>query len=558
MSDLTNILSLKQAIFPEIATNALLKNNAHEITIHTSSSSVLNNAFRSLQTDWYSISTQNLAGVIAKIIARVLKTYLIFNLCYVYPNESVASITTPAELANMWDMRDRPGQTCVNIMFLPKGKTFLKAGLSNCEHLEEIEYIKTLCTKTKTHYFRAYRNLQGFGTNNITIFTDYIDKDIATEIWAQLPHLFNIQKIENPKDITETEDKHLIDYLYKILEIIYPYQQTNAITLDESRTIIQEVITKLNPITAEFLSHFDFIKGNIPKFLDNLQDLHSTAQINALKRKISDLESDIADSEYRLKQDYKALKEANLALTTYEKLTPEDIEGFSQTLNNSAVIEVLESSATVLKMRVTAPLQYFESEPFKIYEKNTQSYYNEIYNNNPILKQILHKIFVTREYKLIFQAIVKITILNQYGESDVKIEALGGPMQNFTNFPNPHLYHFNCWQETKNQLNKHLINGNYNAILPQIIAATQSVNTSESASFINNLLPDFLTKEFQDVTHIIIGDKTYTLAEVIQIEEEKAKETTSTTTPAPTKEYKQIEIEDNDEDWEDYNTNETD
>lgn len=555
MSDLTQILSLKQNLFPEIAINALLKNNGYDMTIHTSSSSVLNNAFRSLQTDWYSISTRNLAGIIAKIIARVLKTYLVFNLYYVYPNESVASITTPVELANMWSMCERPGQTLINIMFLPKGKTFLKTGLSNCENLEEIEYIKTLCTKTKTHYFRAYRNLQGFGTNNITIFTDYIDKDIATEIWAQLPHLFNIQKIENPENTTETEDKHLIDYLYKILEIIYPYQQTNAITLDESRTIICDVATKLHPITDEFLSHFDFIKGNIPKFLNNLQELHSTAQINALKRKISDLEGDIADKEYRLKNDYKALKEANLALTTYEKLTPEDIEGFSQILNNTSVIEVLESSATVLKMRVTAPLQYFESEPFKIYEKNTQSYYNEIYNNNPILKQILHKIFVTREYKLIFQAIVKMTISNQYGENEVKVEALGGNIQDFTNFPNPHLYHFNCWQETKNQLNKHLINGNYNAILPQIIAATQSVNTSESASFINNLLPDFLSKEFQDITNIIIGNKTYTLAEVIQMEKEKVKETV--TTPAPTKEYKQIEIEDNDEDWEDYNTNET-
>lgn len=554
MSNLTTILSLKQNLFPEIATNALLKDNGYPTVIHTSSSSVLNNAFRSLQTDWYEISTQNLAGVIAKIIARVLKTYLVFNLYYVYPNENVASITTPVELANMWSTHGRPGQTCVNIMFLPKGKTFLKAGLSNCGNLEEIEYIKTLCTKTKTHYFRAYRNLQGFGTNNITIFTDYIDKDIATEIWVQLPHLFNIQKIENPKDTTETEDKHLIDYLYEILEVLYPYQQTHTDNPDESRTIIQEVITKLNPITAEFLLHFDFIKGNIPKFLNNLQELHSTAQINALKRKISDLERDINYAENSLKNNYKALKEANLALTTYEKLTPEDIEGFSQVLNNSSIIEVLESSETVLKMRVTAPLQYFESEPFKIYEKNSQSNYNEIYRDKPILKQILHKIFVTREYKLIFQAIIRMTINNQYGENDVRIEALGSPIQNFTNFPNPHLYHFNCWQETKNQLNKHLINGNYNAILPQIIAATQSVNTAESASFINNLLPDFLSEEFQEITHIIIGDKTYTLAEVIQIEE-KAKETTPT--PTPTKEYKQIEIEDNDEDWEDYNTNET-
>jgi hypothetical protein len=69
-------------------------------------------------------------------------------------------------------------------------------------------------------------------------------------------------------------------------------------------------------------------------------------------------------------------------------------------------------------------------------------------------------------------------------------------LTNYTNFPNPHLYHFNCWSEAINAFNKFVANNEFDLALLQIVAAVQSVNVAEGASFINRMLPSFKERQF--------------------------------------------------------------
>ena len=301
---------------------------------------------------------------------------------------------------------------------------------------------------------------------------------------------------------------------------------------------------------------FNFKTEKVNSFLTNLANARNNTIIAKAKETIESTKRTIANYETSLANYYNTLAQAERELISAKTLQPENLETFIETLQNTKAIEILSSSDTKMSLRITAPLQYFLSEDFEIYENNDTSEYNSMMRTEPMLKRILHKIFVTREYKLLVQGIIKLNInTSSYASAPLSFEAQTRDLSNFSEFPNPHLYHYNCWDKAKQELIKHLRNNNYELLVMQMIAAVQTVNVAEHASFINGLINDIRSDSFKRLVHIVDKDnRVNTLDEMIKQERlleqtKKVKEAEELLTANKSEAYTQIEIPDNDENW---------
>ena len=101
----------------------------------------------------------------------------------------------------------------------------------------------------------------------------------------------------------------------------------------------------------------------------------------------------------------------------------------------------------------------------------------------------------------------------------------------YTVFPNPHLYHYNCWSKAKAEMDKNILAGNYELVVAQAIAAVQSINVAEQQSFVNNFLDDFKESFWQQRMQFMIpgqDKKIYTFNEIMAIEKKALEQTADT------------------------------
>ncbi|MBQ8043959.1 MAG: hypothetical protein IJ272_07425, partial [Clostridia bacterium] len=284
-----------------------------------------------------------------------------------------------------------------------------------------------------------------------------------------------------------------------------------------------------------------------------------------LTQELNRIQSDIKTFETKLETRYNEQLRIQQNLAATNNVTAEDVKPFIDTINNTKAIEVLAATDSEMRLRITAPLQYFTSSDFERYEKNISSAYNQRFMGGgeiAILRNILHKIFVTREYKLLVQGIIKLRINTGYYDTILSANAQAHELTDFTEFPNPHLYHHNCWSAARNEITKNLCEGNYELVVMQMVAAVQSVNVAEHASFVNGLLDDIKNSNLvrtKGLFHVIDSTgKHYTYAEIIAHEtalqrEDAVKAAKATLTNNPKEGYSQIEIPDDDANWEEEN-----
>lgn len=439
----------------------------------------------------------------------------------------------------------------IHIWHIPKGKSYLRNILDNAPELNRLKQIETFCIENQFHFIRIYRGFGNTAQDDITIFTDTISINLINTITIMLPHLFNIKHLEKSPETPETiEYNKKVDALIEIFTQLY-----NSVTTPEFKK--QDLIIALD----KFINLFDLTSSALKEFTQRLTTAINVKTTSHLNNHLKVLEQEIRHLEETLENNYVQRQNTQRALIAQTTLTDMDITTFIETIKNTKAIEILDINSNLLKLKITAPLQYFIESDLTSYENNPTSSYNQYYNNcanSKQLKRILHKIFVTREYKLIAQAIVQLSINNtNYNSSILSIHAQQHDLSNLTEFPNPHLWHFDCWDKAKSEINKAISTGNFEAMLMQMVAAIQTVNIAEHASFINGLVKDFCNNhDIQRFTHIIDSNNNiHTIQELINIEKdleqkeilEAAKETITT---APKQEYTQVEIPDDDSNWE--------
>ena len=433
----------------------------------------------------------------------------------------------------------------IHIYSVPKGKSYLKTLLDQETQLERFKVVETCCIQNPHHFIRVYKGFKNTDTQDITIFTSEVSRDLIAMLWVLLPGLLGLQQEpigENSPELVEKLQKHnkRIDILLRFCQYLYELNSTNT---------QQQVNAMIREFTNAFADTFDFQAQNLNTFTERLANATNQNAIKHYKSLIDNANSNIKSLESQLTNYYNEKRQYERELMMNKKVSVEDVQPFFDTIKSSKQIEIISSSNTTLTLRITAPLQYF-SEDFERYEKNTSSDYNYYYRNLTDYKRILHKIFVTREYQLITQAVITFTISETHGSTPVTIAATTSSLSQFTQFPNPHLYHYNCWSQAKAEMIKNICTANYELVVMQAIAAVQTVNVAEHASFVSGLLGDFRNSSFEHLIHIIdSNNNVYTLPELLahekelkqkeelQILEQKLEETQKAQ-----KEYTQIEI----------------
>lgn len=437
-----------------------------------------------------------------------------------------------------------PNNEYVNIYIyaMPRGKSFLKPILDTNTSLKRFKNVELCCTNSISHFIRIYKGFTGTNPQDITIFTSEVTTDLISMLWILLPQLLEITQQDCPENLDEQTTRNIQNYNASV-KLLYDFCDT-LYSLDAQAN--PESITNF---TTQLTKLFNFKTRAISSFTECLANATNQNATRHYQNLLKDAISYIANLENDLRRAYndKANYERQLLLTTL--VTPEDVQPFFDTINASDHIEILSTTDSRLILRITAPLQYF-SEDFERYENNPNSDFNYYYRNLPELKEILHEIFVTRNYKLLIQSIVELNINTSYGSSplDIRAHTARDDFKNFTQFPNPHLYHHNCWAQARSEMHKNLTAGAYDLVVMQAVAATQTINVAEQTSFVSGLLADFRNQNFQNLVHIIdTNGNTLSLTELIEIHKNKKLEEIATELKTSNG-YTQIELPNDDND----------
>lgn len=458
----------------------------------------------------------------------------------------------------------------IYIQHIPKGKTYLKKVLDSTRGLTRLQQIETFCIEHPNHFIRIYRGFGKTGASDITIFTDYVSKKLIHTLWVMLPNLFDIIEMDVSGSDIIPEEYALyntkVQKLREVFELLYDYYKDNS---EEDLGDVTELKANLTTLLSQFTALFNFEEAGLNSFIAKLAKARNEGIIEYHQRNLDTAISKIATLEKQLEEQYELKCATERQILGIKQISDEDVAPLMETIKSTKAIEILSTTENEMRLRITAPLQYFQSSDFERYENNLNSEYLRMYSGldskYTYYKKILHKVFVTREYNLLAQGIIRMSI-SPYSAATtpLNLSAQTTSTTDFTEFPNPHLWHHNCWSAARTEINKNICEGNFELVVMQMVAAVQTVNIAEHASFVNGLLYDFknrnLTSHYCSIVDTKSGKK-YTLEQMIEHEKEleqqekqeennkiiqAAKETLETN---KTEGYTQVELPDDGEDW---------
>lgn len=435
----------------------------------------------------------------------------------------------------------------IYLYMIPKGKSFVRPIL-DANTLNRVKNVETPCLINISHFLRIYKGFNNTAPEDITIFTSDISEDFLAMLWILLPILLDMQPQTCAEDAPEELKEKIEIYNKRVKVLTKLCEELYSISEHTPQTLT----TFIKQVTTELIKLFDFQKQALNSFTERLANATNENAVKHFKTELQNCNYKIKELEDKLQQNYTTKMDLERQLIVNTQLTAEDVKPFFETIQNSKHIEIMSSTDTTLRLRITAPLQYF-SEDFERYEKNVSSDYNYYYKNLPEHKTILHKIFVTREYKIDMQAIVDLTINTNYNGQPMSFAALRGNHTKFTRLPNPHLWHHDCWSQAKSEMTKNICAGNYELVIMQAIAAVQTVNVAEHTSFVNGFLYDFRQNLYENLIYITDTDgNEHSLTEMLKIEKQLKQQLQKDFKEPQTikKEYTQIEIPNEDDDEE--------
>ncbi len=490
---------------------------------------------------------------------------------HLYPRYNLITSDQSNELeTRLYDILDVPHVTAQEfnliLYHIPKGKSYLRKVLDENTTLSRLRQIETFCIDGPQHFIRVYQNFNNTGANTITVFSDQYNTGIINTLFVMLPHLMGIVSREANEnyELTEADIEYnkRVESLHKFFNELYEIMKSNQGNLIEYRDIeLATILSKLSTLTTEYAEQFDFISGQLDSFTTRLAKARNNNALRYFNEQLDSVTRNISDYENRLSESYIKKSQLEREIAANKLLSEEDVKPFIDTIKNTKAIEILSTTDTEMVLRITAPLQYFQEADFEAYERNNASPYNQNFNNNPLLKKILHKVFVTREYQILFQAIIHIEIEDQYTRTPLHLYAeRGNGTERFTQFPNPHLYHHNCWGQAQNEMQKNMCAGNFELVIMQAVAAVQSMNVAENASFVNGFLYDIraydgMKKLLTFIVETPQGKKYLHYDQILEYERELEKQNIvqqaeNIIAQAPKGGYAQVEIPDDDANWE--------
>lgn len=390
----------------------------------------------------------------------------------------------------MCTMQNIPGiaTTDIHIIHIPKGKSFLKTMFE--QHTENVYVRANQAVETfiagDIPFLRIYTTNEE-NPSNYWIFTESANSDMINRLFVMLPNLLNLQPNESFSEEINTKISALRNIFEECFKLYQKKDEENdhKLTIEEEKTFAK--------LCDDYIALFDFTTETLDNFSANLAKAKNAITTTHIQRKLNNVNHDIENYETRLQNAYVEQMNLSRRLAAAVLTSEEDVKPFMQTLKTTPAIEILEMDSNKLLLRVTAPFQYFTPADLETLENNKNSDYYRYVISKPYLKELLHKVFVTQEYKLLTQGMIKLEINDDsYYDTPLNINARTYSLDNFTQFPNPHLFHHNCWAAAKQEMTKNICAGNYELVVMQMVAAVQSINLAEHTSFVNGFVYDIV------------------------------------------------------------------
>ena len=432
-----------------------------------------------------------------------------------------------AHYTNIVPEKDSEMYYNIYIKHIPKGTTFLTDALSQAETNKDLIRMKNVelqLIQDGRHFIRVYKSTNV--NNSYAILTNWVDSEFLNKVMLLIPVIIGWPYHSESKVIAEPNEEirtHYIleNYIADIFTNLYDFYN-NTINLSTFKE-------NLTTIFNEIIALKDLDKLSFENFTNNLANIINTKLRGAVKNELDTVNSRITDAERNLEAYYSKKQMLTKNLFLIEKASPDDIKPFIDALKTTKAIEIIETDDFELRIRVTAPLQFFDTSDFKRYQQNSRSYYRELLDSNQfgnipaIVAPIFDKIFITHEYKLLLQAVISIKADSSNYNNDAfyvstNTYSYSGIEAIQTITPNPHHYYYNCWDKTKQQIRKAATEGNYDLIPTLIVNSVQTINVAENTSF-HKLLRDLTEKRWRDKVHLIKKDGTeLTWEQAIEIE----------------------------------------
>lgn len=484
---------------------------------------------------WYTTHNSGF-GTLLALLEIITNTNIHFNYVYQPVNATEAATLTPFNFFGTH--QENLQNTTIYIMHCPKGKTFIRALLADYPEYTNHEFkdLKQELKQRPTQYLEIVKHAPQLGTDDMLIITDDINHDLLTKIFLKLTTFIKLnEELPGAKELIR---------LFKILQ--ETDEPNDNINTPEYKQITKDIFALL----TDCIKTLNLDKISTNTFTENLATIKNNITLKELRGTLNNTIVQIQQLEETLNAQYAKKENTERQLMCAKQHSPEDTKAFIETIETSKAIEVLDSTDETLTIRITAPVQHYTDSDLIAYEQNKDSTYCQKLDVHPILKEILHKIFVTKEYKLLLQAVVNIELnLNTTSiESAMNFYTVRPQLTEYTELPNPHLFHYNCWGRAKSEIYKHLINGDYELVIIQMIAAVQSINIAEYPSFVDKFLNSLIQQPaFQKLATIIDQDNnTCSIYELLQNKKNSLEEPDIT----QNKTYTQVEIEDDDSNWE--------
>lgn len=421
---------------------------------------------------------------------------------------------------------DNDAYNTIFIKHIPKGTTFITDTLASAEEnnvLQRFKNIELQLIRDGKHFIRVYKNVDY--PNSYAILTNWIDTELLHKIMLLIPVIigWKFYSEEELKAMNADKQKQCIleNYITHIFTNLYDFYK-NDITLDTFTDNILEIFNTIIDLK-------DLSKLSFENFTNNLANTINNKLHTAVKRELDNTLSRIKSCENELEPLYSRKQMLTKQLFLVEKALPEDVQPFIDALKINKTIEIVDTDDYEIKIKVTAPLQFFDTSDFKRYQQNERSYYRDLLDNKhygedaKIIGPIFDKIFIKQEYKLLLQSVISLKAeTSNYNTDSLYVStntySYTGAEALYDCLPNPHHYYFNCWDKTKQQIRKAVTEGNYELIPTLIVNSVQTINIAETTSFFK-LLRDLTEDRWQKKTRLITKDGTIiTWKQAVEIE----------------------------------------
>lgn len=358
-------------------------------------------------------------------------------------------------------------QPMLKIVYIPSGKSYIKGLDALPDWLREYEKpgAEAALKRSVTHFLKIFHisgNPEEHTYARTIIFTSEFDCTFLDKMYTMYMLFLDIN-LEQPNITISDDQKGLLELLTAIFTKLYA-NEDYALALGE-------FLTRYHAYCSKSLLDYTAFKQSLEKML-------YIKQTTELDQNITNLQQSIERYTEELQRLY-----ANLSEAHYKKVSFKgglvDFTPFFDFIEKSPEMCILRATTDSVTIRVDTVLKYFDVQHYNILKKNRSGY---LYDSSDFVNWLIQQLFETQRYVLKIQGVYKMAKNSAY-TNGFEVRALQQPAF-FTECPNPHLYFFNCWGQSKAAFFKAIAEQSYDVAALQLIAATQQLTLADSAVFI--------------------------------------------------------------------------